>query len=181
MPDPEFTLLGDACWLDFVNTARGRTASPPDLLPDPAAYHRWTKAQKLVSDVEIAPFDEILRFRKELTRLAESLSAGRQAPASATAAINRCLAGGAGHQQLIRTAGAWQLRFATDRIPTALETIARSAALSLTDRVRRVRQCAGDPCSLFFLDASTTQSRRWCSPAACGGRGRIERRRGLVR
>jgi len=181
MPDPEFTLLGDACWLDFVNTARGRTASPPDLLPDPAAYHRWTKAQRLMSDVETIPFAEIIGFRRELTRLAESLSKGRQPPASAAVAINRRLAGDAGHEQLIRTAGVWQLRFAPERMPTALEAVARSAAASLADRVRSVRQCAADPCSLFFLDASATQSRRWCSPAECGGRGRIERRRGLVR
>ena len=41
MEHPEFTLLGDAVWLDFVNTARGRTADPPDLLPDAAAFARW--------------------------------------------------------------------------------------------------------------------------------------------
>ena len=34
MSESEFTLLGDAVWLDFVNTARGRVSSPPDLLPD---------------------------------------------------------------------------------------------------------------------------------------------------
>jgi predicted RNA-binding Zn ribbon-like protein len=181
MPDPEFTLLGDACWLDFVNTARGRAAAPPDRLPDPAAYHRWTKAEKLPSDVETVPFDEILGFRRELTRLAEWLSAGRQAPASAAAAINRRLGAEGGHEQLIRTGGVWQLRFVPARPPSALEAVARSAAVSLTDRIRAVRQCAAAPCSLFFLDGSATQSRRWCSPAVCGGRGRIERRRGLVR
>jgi predicted RNA-binding Zn ribbon-like protein len=181
MPDPEFTLLGDACWLDFVNTRRGRGVSPPDLLPDPAAYHRWTKAEKLVSDVEAIPFEEILAFRRALTRLAESLSAGRHVPASAAAAINHRLAGATGREQLVRTAGLWQLRFAPDRAQTALEAVARSAALSLVDRVRAVRQCAAESCSLFFLDASATQSRRWCSPGVCGGRGRVERRRGLVR
>jgi hypothetical protein len=34
MPHEAFILLGDALWLDFVNTARGRTAYSPDLLPD---------------------------------------------------------------------------------------------------------------------------------------------------
>ena len=33
MSQSEFTLLGDALWLDFVNTARGRDPIPPDLLP----------------------------------------------------------------------------------------------------------------------------------------------------
>ena len=33
MSDPEFLLLGDALWIDFINTARGREADPPDGLP----------------------------------------------------------------------------------------------------------------------------------------------------
>ena len=181
MPDQEFTLLGDACWLDFVNTARGRTPNPPDLLRDPAAYHRWAKSEKLQSDVESVPLEEILAFRRELTRMAEALSAGRQAPASAVAAINRRLAGDEGREQLVRTAGVWQLRFAPLRPAAALDAVARSAATTLADRVKTVRQCAAQPCSLFFLDGSATQSRRWCSVAVCGGRGRIERRRGLAR
>jgi len=181
MTDQEFTLLGDACWLDFVNTARGRSASPPDLLFDPAAYHRWTKAEKLPSDVDTVPFPAILAFRRELGRLAEALRIGRQPPPSAIAAINARLATQAGREQLVRTAGTWQLPFAADRPPAALDAIARSAAATLADRTRTVRECAADPCSLLFLDASPTQSRRWCSAAVCGGRGRIERRRGLRR
>jgi predicted RNA-binding Zn ribbon-like protein len=181
MPDPEFILLGDAFWLDFVNTARGRTQRPPDLLPDPAAYHRWSKSEKLPSDVESVPFAEIIGFRRELTRMAQALSAGRQAPASAVAAINHRLAQGTGREQLVRTAGIWRLRFAPLRTAAALDAVAHSAAATLADRAKTVRQCAADPCSLFFVDGSTTQSRRWCSAAVCGGRGRIERRRSLTR
>ena len=43
MSDPEFLLLGDAVWLDFVNSARGRDPFPPDLLPDIAAFGRWAR------------------------------------------------------------------------------------------------------------------------------------------
>jgi predicted RNA-binding Zn ribbon-like protein len=181
MPDLEFTLLGDACWLDFVNTARGRTDPAPDLLPDPAAYHRWTQAEKLASDVDVIPFGEILAFRRQLVSLAEALAAGRQPPASAVAAINTVLAREPGHEGLMRVGGAWQLRFGPARAPAALATVARSAATTLAEPAQLVRQCAGDPCSLFFLDGSPTQSRRWCSNTACGGTGRIERRRGLLR
>jgi predicted RNA-binding Zn ribbon-like protein len=181
MSDQEFTLLGDACWLDFVNTTRGRAASPPDLLPDPAAYHRWTKAEKLPSDVETVPFPVILAFRRELSRLADALRAGRQPPPSAIAAINARLAAQAGRVRLVRTAGTWQLPFVADRPAAALDAIARSAAATLAERGGTIRQCAADLCSLLFLDTSPTQSRRWCSAAVCGGRGRIERRRGLRR
>jgi predicted RNA-binding Zn ribbon-like protein len=181
MPDAEFLLLGDACWLDFVNTARGRTTDAPDRLPDPAAYHRWTRAEKLVSDVNAVAFAEILLFRRQLGALADSLSAGRQAPASAVAAVNAVLARHAGHEQLVRTAGRWSIRLAPDRPLPALAVVARSVAATLADATRAVRRCAAEPCSLVFLDSATTQSRAWCSPAACGGRGRIERRRGMLR
>jgi predicted RNA-binding Zn ribbon-like protein len=181
MPDPEFILLGDACWLDFVNTARGRTPDPPDLLADPAAYHRWTRAQKLASDADEVAFAEILAFRRQLAALADALSSGRQAPPSSIAAVNARLAQQTGHEQLVRTAGRWSLRLAPERPPRALEVVARSAAATLAYPVQTVRRCAAEPCSLVFLDGSTTQSRRWCSATACGGRGRIERRRGMLR
>lgn len=181
MPDPEFTLLGDGCWLDFVNTARGRTDPPPDLLPDPAAYHRWTKAEKLISDVDRIPFAEIRAFRQQLLGLAEALAAGRQAPASAVAAINAILAREAGHEMLVRVGGNWQIRFAPDRPATALAAVARSAAATLAEPERPIRQCAGATCSLYFRDGSASLSRRWCSETACGATGRVERRRGLLR
>jgi predicted RNA-binding Zn ribbon-like protein len=181
MSDPEFTLLGDATWLDFVNTVRGRQVPPPDLLPDPAAYHRWAKAQKLISDVDEIPFDQILGFRAQLVALAEALSGGRPPPSASIGAINSMLERETGQERLVRSEGHWRLRFAPARPPTTLECVARAAAATLVDRAQTVRRCAGEPCSLFFLDSSPTQSRRWCSPALCGGRGRIERRRGLLR
>jgi predicted RNA-binding Zn ribbon-like protein len=95
--------------------------------------------------------------------------------------VNQVLTRGPGRERLVRTGGMWHIRFAPDRAPTALEAVARSVAATLADPSRIVRRCAGDPCSFVFLDDSPTQSRRWCSPTACGGRGRIERRRGLLR
>ena len=47
MTGPEFLLLGDAVWLDFVNSARGRDPDPPDLLPDMAAFGRWARHLRL--------------------------------------------------------------------------------------------------------------------------------------
>ena len=39
--DPEFTLLGDALWLDFVNTKLTAPGNH-DLMQDVAASPRWT-------------------------------------------------------------------------------------------------------------------------------------------
>ena len=180
MTHPEFTLLGDAVWLDFVNSSRGRAGSPPDLLPDVEAYHRWARALHLLPD-EDGSFPLVRAFREQLTALAEALHAGLQPPTSAITAINAQLARCAGSHQLTRIGGGWRLRFAPSRSLGALETIARSAAATLSDPATLVRRCAGETCSLFFADDSPAQGRRWCDPALCGQGARVERRRGLLR
>jgi predicted RNA-binding Zn ribbon-like protein len=181
MTEVEFTLLGDAIWLDFVNTARGRTTAPPDLLADDAALLRWTLAQRLHPDGEKPELAEALRLRERLGALAEALHRGLQPPAGSIAAINEQLALDQGCHQLTRVSGAWRLRFSPERRPLVLQAIARSAAATLADPLLAVRQCAGPDCSLFFTDDSPTQSRRWCDQALCGRDVRIERRRGLLR
>jgi predicted RNA-binding Zn ribbon-like protein len=177
----EFTLVGDALWLDFVNTARGRTLSPPDLLPDQAAMLRWASAQSLYLDGDAPPLHDALQFREHLTGLAEALHRGQQPPAGSIAAINGQLARGDGCHQLNRVGGEWRLRFTAARRPAVLEAIAQSAATSLADPLLFVRRCAGESCSLFFSDDSPNQSRRWCSATVCGREVRVERRRGLLR
>lgn len=180
MTTPEFTLLGDAVWLDFVNTTRGRQPTPPDLLPDLDAYLRWSVAHHLQPGADVA-FTLVRTFRDQLTQLAEALHAGLHPPAAAIAAINTQLARSQGRHQLTRVNGSWRLRFAPVRPLPALEAIARSAAVTLADSTAIVRRCAGATCSLFFTDDTPNGSRRWCDPAVCGGNGRVERRRGIAR
>jgi predicted RNA-binding Zn ribbon-like protein len=182
MPESEFTLLGDAVWLDFVNTARGPVPSPPDLLPDTAAVERWARAQSLDwVDGNGVSLDEVLTFRGRLATLAEALHSDLQPPASSITAINEQLARNGGSHQLTRLSGEWQLRFAPTRPPTLLEAIAQSAAAGLADPLLFVRRCSGESCSLFFTDTSPSQDRRWCNAAVCGRQVKVERRRGLLR
>ena len=180
MATPEFTLLGDAVWLDFVNSARGREPEPPDLLPDTEAWARWSRAQELHPGSDIA-MALVRGFREQLTALAESLHAGLQPPTAAIIAINTQLTGFSGSHQLTRVNGSWRLRFAPARPLRTLEAIARSAAATLADQAAIVRRCAGETCTLFFTDGTSTGSRRWCDPAVCGRNGRVERRRGTQR
>jgi predicted RNA-binding Zn ribbon-like protein len=181
MTEPEFTLLGDALWLDFINTARGRGPAPPDLLPDEAALLRWSAAQSIDLNGGSPPFPVVLQLRDRLIILAEALHAGLQPPVASIAAINEQLAQGGGCHQLTRISGEWQLRFAPERCPEVLQAIAQSAAATLADSLRMVRRCAGEACSLFFSDDSPNQSRRWCNVAVCGRERTVERRRGLLR
>jgi len=178
MPLDAFILLGDALWLDFVNTARGRTAFPSDRLPDAQAYADWCALQHLDGTADPAAFPRVIEFRDRLDELAEALHAGRQPPGGAVAALNELLARSAGTRQLTRVGGEWRLQFAPARPLAALEAIARSAATTLVDAATVVRSCAGEACSLLFADDSAG-SRRWCDASACGLNARVERRRGL--
>jgi predicted RNA-binding Zn ribbon-like protein len=178
MAHPEFTLLGDAVWLDFVNSARGRTLSPPDMLPDAAAFTRWARAQRLMQLDGDAPYGTIRDFRQQLSTLADALDGGLQPPAGSIAAINAILARSTGSHRLTRVGGEWQLQFAPAEPLAPLQAIARSAAATLADSRVVVRRCAGETCSLFVADSSPTRSRRWCVAALCGANLRVERRRG---
>jgi len=179
MSDPEFILLGDALWIDFINTTRGHDSDPPDGLPAPAAYHRWTKAEKLASDADDLPWEDVLAFRARLVSIASALAEGRQPPSSAIHEVNRLLARTEGHHQLTRVGGAWQMTFTPLRNSTALEAIAGSAALTLADPDARVHQCQAAPCSLFFVDRSPGHSRTWCSAEPAAHAVRVDRRRAL--
>ena len=177
----EFILLGDALWLDFVNSAGGRMPSPPARLSDDDALARWYRLQHLDPEAEPAPIDAVRCFRDRLAALAEALHDGLQPPAAAIAALNEQLSRSVGSHQLTRVGGEWRMRFAPGRPPSALEAIARSAATTLTEPRTAVRRCAAEHCSLFFTDDTPTGSRRWCVAEICGRDVRVERRRGLRR
>jgi len=181
MAADQFTLLGDAVWLDFINTGQGRIAPPPDLLPDFDAWRRWAITRKLDPGTDPSEFPGIRRFRDQLTALAEALHAERPPPGGSIAAMNELLNHRGGSQRLTRVSGQWRLQFTPSRSSTALETIGRSAAGTLADPVTRVRRCVGQQCSLFFTDDSPTGSRRWCEADVCGRDRQIERRRGILR
>lgn len=171
-----FVILGDAIWLDFVNTGRG-TGPVMDRLVDHGAYLEWTRLEKLTPDDPPLPFPDILEFRERLTSLARAVSAQKQAPASAIHAINAILGQTTGYHQLTRVQGSWRTVFSPVRTATAIDAVARSAAVTLSDPDAIVRQCSGPACTLYFVDSSPNHSRRWCSGATCGKQLRVDRRR----
>lgn len=172
MPDPEFVFLGDALWLDLVNTA-----AAPDRLSDAAAWRRWQKAQKLGPDSPHVTLADILEFRRHLIALAVRLAAGGAPPATSVAQVNRWLAGATSRPRLVRIGGAWQRSFAPDAPPSALMAVADSAAATLAEPTAAVRRCADPQCARFFLEACDPQRRFFCRPGVCGTGHFVERRR----
>ena len=68
----------------------------------------------------------------------------------------------------------WEDRGAT--LQRVWGEITRSAVGLLTsDRLQRVRQCAGENCTWLFLDTSRNGMRRWCDMQACGNRFKVQR------
>ena len=171
-----FVILGDAIWIDFVNTGKG-TGPVMDRLVDHTAYLQWAHLEKLPPDDPVVPFPDIVEFRERLTSLAKAISAGKQAPASAIHAINAILGQSTGYHQLTRVQGSWRTVFTPVRTSTSIDAIARSAAITLADPEAIVRQCSGPACTLYFVDSSPNHSRRWCSGATCGKQLRVDRRR----
>jgi len=174
--EDRFILLGDAVWLDFVNTARGREPNPADRLGSAPAWEAWLEALQLPGAP--VPFDDVRALRTHLTDLASALATGQPSPSAGIRTINDLLASVPGGQQLVRVAGQWQLTFAPIAPPGVLATLARMAAETLALPSPTIRRCAGPTCSLFLLDRSPTQYRIWCSPDHCGRGMRVERRRG---
>ena len=176
MREDRFILLGDAVWLDFVNTVRGRQPNPPDRLSSPPAWDAWLDSLQLPRATE--SFDEVRTLRTHLSDLAAALATSQPSPSASVRAINVLLASVPGAQQLVRVAGQWQLTFAPTGHPGVLPTLARMAAETLALPAASIRLCEGPTCSLFLLDRSPTQHRRWCSLDHCGRGMRVERRRG---
>jgi predicted RNA-binding Zn ribbon-like protein len=178
--DTEFVLLGDALWLDFVNTA-AETGARADTMPDLAAYHRWTKACRLPSDADAVEFTTVRRVRARLALLAEALIDGTPPPSRAITTLNQLLQRRPGHEHLVRESGKWQVRFLPGQSPAALVAIARSAAATLAETDVVLRRCASAGCRLRFQDRSPFHDRYWCTPLRpCSGVP-VERRRGQLR
>lgn len=60
-----------------------------------------------------------------------------------------------------------------------LAAVARDAVDLFTDPLARaqLRRCAGENCTLVYLDTSRGRRRRWCSSEVCGNRERVARHR----
>jgi hypothetical protein len=94
----EFILLGDALWLDFVNSARGRTVASADRLSDPDAWARWSSLHHLEGASDPVPLAQVLELRARLTELAEAMHDGRVVSAGVIAVLNDHLGRTAGRR-----------------------------------------------------------------------------------
>jgi len=172
-----FRFDAGAVCLDFAHTGGEGQYAVFESLRQPAELGAWL-AEPPLSAVVSAPvtardLTEAKALRLAIWDAAHARAAGDDLPAGAVATLNRF----AGADPLVPELG--HDGTTTDwaspvRVSQALSTMAREMIDLLTGPWgARIRECAGDPCPLVFVDSSRPGARRWCAMERCGNREKL--------
>ncbi|MDH4746185.1 CGNR zinc finger domain-containing protein [Sphingomonas sp. CBMAI 2297] len=175
--------IGGSLSLEFANTAGWHLAARPvERLGSWRDMVHWAAEQKLVHadqmDDLLAAMAEVgpaLELREAIFRIGVAVARG-DAPEKGD--LNAVMAWASGPPpDAIWSGGSLSWRFQHQgAMPQLLGIVARDAvALLASDRVARLRLCAGSDCGWLFLDESRGKPRRWCSMGDCGNRSKARR------
>jgi predicted RNA-binding Zn ribbon-like protein len=183
MSAAEIPFIAGHVALDFVNTAeeRGHPAAG-DALHSAGDLRVWgVRRGVLASGADGAPAElpPSIEARELLYRLFLDRARGQPTPEAERELLGRLAArayqeGRLGQEPDGRLTWSWDpSRLATVRY------VAVSAAVQLLGQspAARLKQCPGDHCGWFFLDATKRGNRRWCSMSECGQEAKTARRR----
>jgi len=165
-------LTGEPLPLDLVNTV----GPFGDALADLAGVRAWL-VERGLGDCE--PTDglrsSLLVARAALRELLE-----HPADPQAIAAVNAVLAHGR-IRPVLTGDGPGELVEVDDAERALAFAAARELLGLLSTDAGRLKRCGGDGCVLWFLDATRSGTRRWCSMAGCGNRTKVRRHRARAR
>src|SRR5215210_9051829 len=193
-----FGLRGGVVCLDFVNTVGWRLADYPseylrsyeDLLDwgRQAGLLALEETEGLSRRARLDPqgaretLSRALALREAVHRMISGAIAGESQDESDLSALNRELSIALSHLRVVAADGTYSWgwdRSGDDgeaRLDSPLWPVAQSAAELLTsEKLVRVKVCAGEGCGWVFLDESRNSSRRWCDSRDCGNRERVRR------
>lgn len=188
-------LIGGALCLDFSNTLSNRHS---DRLTD--SLRRYTdlvawschagslnaeQYRVLIEEAARRPLEarevlaRALAVREAIYGLFSAIARDEEPNAADLDRLNADLGNAFGRARLKRGDATFVWDWDDDADPSLnapLAPIVRSAAELLTsDKLDRVKECAGQPCSWLFLDTSRNRSRRWCDMRDCGNREKARR------
>lgn len=177
-----FRFRGGVVVLDLAATLAARLKPEPrDLLQTPPDLARWLIAAGLANsapDVRQDDLEKARALREAIYRVAIARIAGEGIPDEARRTINRIAAQLPTSMRLEKDG---TVRIIGDT-QALLTNIARDAvSLFGGASAERVRQCAGETCTLLFLDSSRKGERRWCSMAGCGNKAKVHAFRDRLR
>ncbi|QND53784.1 hypothetical protein HB779_19215 [Phyllobacterium sp. 628] len=181
-----FIFLGNALWLDFVNT-QIIDGELVDLLAGGDAFMDWARATDLPTGESGAKaFDTALietrSFRAQLREAANGLAAGTALNPDFIADINRRMAEHPVATILENSGSGWATRAkpVTTGPDRVLADIAHDFARFVATEGTNVRKCSNERCCVVFYDTSKNHTRRWCSMEACGNRAKAAGRRARI-
>lgn len=186
----EPVFLGGHPAMDFLNTAFAPQGEHVDVISDGRAFLDWLVRADLVAESTAAG----LKRRLSVERLDAVANEARRMRSWAEAWITRwSLAPDADYRAELRRLNAW-LRHGTwhrdvqsasgrlaivelprvEQADDLLGLIAfQLASLVVREDRALVRRCAGDGCTLWFLDRTKGHRRLFCSASACGNRAKV--------
>jgi predicted RNA-binding Zn ribbon-like protein len=160
-------LSGEPLALHLVNTAWPEDGEWRDLLADRAGHEQWLAEIGLDGSGGPAARQALIRARDAIRTALERPSL------HATAALDSILNRGRIRVRAGETTAREELEIAQDW--RAAWLAARDLLRLLDEHPDRVRKCANPDCVLWFLDATRSGTRRWCSMAGCGNRLKARR------
>jgi predicted RNA-binding Zn ribbon-like protein len=180
IPDP--ILVGDHPAMDLLNTIVRVKGGLIDILQSDEDVLRWLVLTGFLEQKPIAQFrlGALLAATRTLRDVVRTLVLARKANKRLDLApLNRLLAKGSSHEELVRTkyGGLKVVRRHNFTTPEALLTpLAESAAeLLATANFNLIRACEGTDCVLWFYDRTKAHRRRWCSMQTCGNRNKVSK------
>lgn len=176
--------------LDLLNTRPASGGPNVDELGSPAGLLAWLGSRGLTDDPSASErlrsppeartlLREALHLRDDVGRLVEAHLRREPVPPPVLYAVNRVLnASRISFSLHPRTHASRLVERETSPAPLALlAPVARAAALLLDTDAGRIRRCASDACSRWFVDTSKGGRRKWCSMATCGNRAKAAKHR----
>jgi predicted RNA-binding Zn ribbon-like protein len=189
-PEHPFLFGSGSLALDLVNTARIEDGRSVEDLGSPRDAVAWLDAGGLiVTDDATAlhppPAARVLLgeargLRGAIERAIEAAQRGDPLPEPSLYAINRVLGASRASALLgLEEGRAFLVELEAGEGPlAALAPVARAAAdLLIATDPGRVRRCASESCTRWFVDTSKAGRRKWCSMATCGNRAKATRHR----
>lgn len=177
--------------LDLLNTRRVSEGTRCDDLASPAALLAWLDHVGLTSDggasewlrsppVARTLLHEARYLRHDVERLVEAHLRRKPVPPFVLYAVNRILDASRTSRVLHLEADGPRL-VEHERSPAPLAVLAPVARAAVTlvaeTDADRIRRCASDTCSRWFVDTSKGGRRKWCSMARCGNRAKAAKHR----
>lgn len=187
----KFEFVAGNLALDFANSVHSRgSPDPQDDLKNYEDLIGWCRQAGLLGDREHrrlekgksalaqADFDRTLELREAVYDIFSCIARGKNVHAGPLQRLNEHLGKVMARANLRNAGKRFELRWEGGGavLQRVWGEITRSAVGLLTsDRLHRVRQCAGENCTWLFLDTSRNGLRRWCDMQACGNRAKVQR------